>query len=46
MRDGTQWLARDHNGAEVAFRIEKDMKERFFSAWQKDIDENFANVKQ
>jgi hypothetical protein len=44
--DGTQWMPRDQDGAEVAFRIEKDMKEQFINAWGKDIAENFANVKQ
>ncbi|CAF3956607.1 unnamed protein product [Rotaria sp. Silwood1] len=43
--DGTQWLGRDQNGAEVAFRVEKDKKEKFIKAWQKDIAENFINVK-
>lgn len=44
--DGTQWMPRDQDGAEVAFRIEKDMKEQFINAWEKDIAENFANVNQ
>lgn len=44
--DGTQWMERDRDGAEVAFRIETDMKEKFINAWEKDIVENFANVKQ
>ncbi|CAF0994334.1 unnamed protein product [Rotaria sordida] len=44
--NGHEWLPRDRNGAEVAFRIENDMKERFLSAWKKDFEENFANVKQ
>ncbi|CAF1471316.1 unnamed protein product [Rotaria sp. Silwood1] len=43
--DGTQWLERDRQGAEVAFRIEKDKKEKFIDAWQKDIRENFINAK-
>lgn len=42
----TEWLPRDRDGAEVAFGIEKGMKEPFLSAWQKDVAENFANVKQ
>ncbi|CAF1389198.1 unnamed protein product [Adineta steineri] len=46
VKDGTQWLPRDRNGAEVAFRIEKDMKDQFIHAWKKDIEENFANVKK
>ncbi len=45
VHDGTQWLPRDRDGAEVAFLIEKNMKQRFISACQKDIEENFANVK-
>jgi len=43
--DGTKWVERDQDGAEVAFRIQKDMKEKFINAWEKDILENFANVK-
>ncbi|CAF1188047.1 unnamed protein product [Rotaria sordida] len=43
--DGTQWMERDQNGAEVAFRIEKAKKEKFIKAWQEDIAENFINVK-
>jgi hypothetical protein len=43
--DGTQWLERDPQGAEVAFRIEKDKKEKFIKAYQEDIAENFINVK-
>ncbi|CAF3296415.1 unnamed protein product [Rotaria socialis] len=43
--DGTQWLPRDQDGAEVAFLIEKDIKQIFIRAYQKDIEENFANVK-
>jgi hypothetical protein len=46
VKDGIKWSPRDRDGAEVCFRIEKDMKERFISAWQKDIEENFSNVKQ
>jgi len=43
--DGTQWMKRDQEGAEVAFRIEKDKKKKFINAWQKDITEHFENVK-
>jgi hypothetical protein len=39
-------MARDQDGAEVAFRIETNMKEKFIHAWEKDIIENFTNVKQ
>ncbi|CAF2798609.1 unnamed protein product [Rotaria sp. Silwood2] len=46
VKDGTEWLPRDPDGAEAAFGIEKEMKENFLSAWQKDIGENFANVKK
>ncbi|CAF1679914.1 unnamed protein product, partial [Didymodactylos carnosus] len=46
VRDGTEWLPRDRDGAEVGFGIEKDVKERFVSAWQKDVAANFAYVKQ
>jgi len=42
---GNEWLSRDRDGAEVSFRIEKDLKEKFINAWQRDINENFNNVK-
>lgn len=39
------WI-KDDVGAEVSFRIPKgDIKEKFLSAWKKDIQENFSNVK-
>jgi hypothetical protein len=44
--DGTQWIARDREGAEVAFRIEKKSKQKFIDACQRDIKENYARVKQ
>ncbi|UJR11437.1 hypothetical protein I4U23_015617 [Adineta vaga] len=44
VRDNMTWLPRDRNGAEVAFRIEKNMKDRFIHAWKKDIEENFTNI--
>ena len=40
--DGT----RDRHGAEVAFRIERVLKEKFLDAYRRDIDENFLNVQQ
>ncbi|CAF3673102.1 unnamed protein product [Rotaria socialis] len=45
IKDGNQWLPRDRDGAEVAFRIAPDVKDKFLSAWQKDIVENFTNIK-
>ena len=42
--DGTQWIGRDKDGAEVAFRIKKDKKQKFIDACNKDIVENFINV--
>lgn len=44
--NGAEWLPRDREGVEVAFGIEKELKENFISAWQKDLTENFANLKQ
>ncbi|CAF1093864.1 unnamed protein product [Adineta steineri] len=44
--DGTHWMERDRKGAEIAFRIEKSMKQKFIDAWQRDIKENFIQVKQ
>ncbi|CAF4236394.1 unnamed protein product, partial [Rotaria magnacalcarata] len=45
IKDGNQWLPRDRDGAEVAFRIAPDVKDKFLSAWQQDIVENFTNIK-
>ena len=45
-KDGDQWTTRDRNGAEVAFRIDKESKELFLNAIQRDINENFENVKK
>jgi hypothetical protein len=44
-RNGDEWLARDHDGAEISFRMEKELKEKFVNAWKRDISENFENVK-
>jgi hypothetical protein len=46
MSNGIQWKGRDRDGAEVAFRIEKSLKEKFLDAWQHDVNENFTNVKR
>ncbi|CAF3924988.1 unnamed protein product [Rotaria sp. Silwood1] len=46
IKEGAEWSPRDRNGAEVAFLIENDMKDKFLRAWQKDVEENFVNVKQ
>jgi hypothetical protein len=46
MYDGTKWIERDHEGAEVAFRIEPSKKQKFVDAWHQDINENFINVKR
>ncbi|CAF4504575.1 unnamed protein product [Rotaria sp. Silwood2] len=45
IQNGHQWIERDKKGAEVAFLIEKDKKSRLMTAWQCDIDENFARWK-
>jgi hypothetical protein len=45
-KDENKWLARDRNGAELSFRIEKDLKENFINAWKRDITENFQNIKK
>jgi hypothetical protein len=44
--DGNEWLPRDRNGAEVIFRIEKELKEKFINVIKRDINENFENVKK
>ncbi|CAF1446706.1 unnamed protein product [Rotaria sp. Silwood1] len=43
--NGNEWLPRDRNGAEVIFRIEKNLKENFMNVIKRDINENFKNVK-
>ncbi|CAF1138598.1 unnamed protein product [Rotaria sp. Silwood1] len=42
IHNGHHWIERDRKGAEVAFLIEKNKKSRLMTAWQCDIDENFA----
>jgi len=44
--NGNEWLPRDRNGAEVIFRIEKELKEKFINVIKRDINENFENVKK
>ncbi len=39
--NGQEWLPIDRNGAEVIFRIEKEFKEIFINAIQRDMNENF-----
>ncbi|CAF2883993.1 unnamed protein product [Rotaria sp. Silwood2] len=43
--NGNEWLPRDKNGAEVIFRIEKNLKENFMNVIKRDMNENFENVK-
>lgn len=38
------WIARDRNGAEVAFRIEKHLRQDFIDSIERDKEENFMNV--
>jgi hypothetical protein len=45
-KNGNKWLPRDRDGAEISFRMEKDLKEKFIEAWKRDIIENFQNVKK
>ncbi|CAF1369284.1 unnamed protein product [Rotaria sp. Silwood1] len=42
----TQWIGRDEDGAEVAFRIEENKKQKFIDACKNDISESFINVKR
>ena len=44
-KNGNEWLARDHDGAEISFRMEKDLKAKFVCACKRDIGDNFENVK-
>ncbi|CAF4246063.1 unnamed protein product [Rotaria sp. Silwood2] len=46
VHDGTKWMKRDLQGAEVVFRIDNTIKEKFLNAWKQDVDENFINVKK
>ena len=39
------WLARDRDGAEVVFRIEKHLKDTFMNAIKQDMQDNFARIK-
>ncbi|CAF1428786.1 unnamed protein product [Didymodactylos carnosus] len=45
-KNGNEWLPRDQDGAEVSFRMEKDLKEKFVDAWKRDIIEHFENVRK
>ncbi|CAF1276483.1 unnamed protein product [Rotaria sordida] len=42
IHNGTNWIKRDRQGAEVAFLVGKNIKSRLLDAWHKDINENFA----
>lgn len=42
--DGRQWITPDRDGAEVAFRLESDAKEKFMKAWNTDVQNNFVDV--
>jgi hypothetical protein len=44
IKDGDQWLPRDTDGAELSFRIETHLKDKFLNAWKRDITENFQNI--
>jgi hypothetical protein len=39
-------MPRDRQGVEVIFRIEKKIKQKFINAWQRDLKENFIQIKQ
>lgn len=43
--DGSQWSARDRHGAEVAFQIDKRIKQTFMNAWQHDLRTHFSQLK-
>ncbi|CAF1577138.1 unnamed protein product [Adineta ricciae] len=43
--NGDTWLPRDQDGAEVVFRIEKHLKEKFMNAIKRDMEDNFARIK-
>ncbi|CAF1452290.1 unnamed protein product [Rotaria magnacalcarata] len=46
VHNGNEWLPIDSNGAEVIFRIEKNLKDNFINSIRKDMSENFENVKK
>lgn len=43
--DASGYITRDCQGAEVSFRIEKNIKQKFVDAFQRDVNTNFQNVK-
>lgn len=43
--DAVGWMGRDREGAEVSFRIEKDAKQKFLDAFQRDINTDFIHIK-
>lgn len=43
-KNNNEWSPRDCNGAEVAFRIPPDVKDKFMNALEKDFAENFAHI--
>lgn len=45
MHDGIGWIGRDYQGVEISFRIDSSIKQKFIDDFQRDIDENFINVK-
>ena len=45
-KNGDQWVKRDQAGAEVAFRIEKNLKTKFLDAVQRDLQEDFTTIKK
>ncbi|CAM4829775.1 unnamed protein product [Rotaria magnacalcarata] len=45
IQNGHDWIERDRKGVEVAFLIEKSKKIRLITAWQRDLDEKFAQWK-
>lgn len=45
-KNGDSWLPRDRDGAEVAFQIEKEYKDKLVDAIQRDMDEDFSNIQK
>ncbi|UJR22963.1 hypothetical protein I4U23_025990 [Adineta vaga] len=46
MFDENTWLPKDRDGAEVIFRIDKDLKEKFVNVIKQDMEDNFKRVKK
>jgi len=44
-KQNNEWLPRDRHGADVSFRLEKELTEKFLDAVKQDTANNFQNLK-